>query len=70
MKIGWKVLIPFAVLNIVFAGGEYALYQNLDWYLFYPVSWLIMALMTIFCFKLIKNFDRFSQSKILEEGIE
>ena len=70
MKIGWKVLIPFAVLNIVFAGGEYALYQKLDWYLFYPVSWLIMVLMTIFCFKLIKNFDRFSQSKILEEGIE
>jgi len=70
MKIGWKVLLPFAILNIVFAGIEYTLYQKLAWYLFYPMVWMIMGVMVILGFRFIKDFDRFSQNKILEERLE
>ena len=70
MNIGWKVLLPFSILNIVFSGLEFTLYEKLDWYLFYPLAWLIMGVMVVFGFRLIKNFDQFSYSKMREEGIE
>ncbi|MBI5374895.1 MAG: NADH-quinone oxidoreductase subunit NuoH [Candidatus Schekmanbacteria bacterium] len=59
MRIGWKVLIPFTLVNLVFAGVMFFFYEKLKWYVFFPATWFITAILVVLCFRFIKSFDSF-----------
>jgi len=63
MHIGWKMLLPLTLANIVFAGVEHFFYEKFDWYIFYPVVWIITALIIVLSFKFIKNFENYCISR-------
>lgn len=63
MQIGWKFLFPLTLVNIIFAGVEYFLYQRLEWYIFYPLVWAATGIIIVLTFKFIKNFENFSIAK-------